>query len=386
MQELGLHGVYKSYRQSVALDGVDLLVRPGEFVSIVGPSGCGKSTLLRVVAGLEEHDAGEVWINDRRVDRLSPKHRDIAMVFQTYALYPHMTAFRNIATPMVMRRLSPFERLPVVGRLSRRRGRSVAEIAARVRETAALLGIEGLLDRKPGQMSGGQRQRVALGRAIIREPSVFLMDEPLSNLDAGLRVSMCAELLNLHRRLGVTCLYVTHDQAEAMKLSHRMAVMFDGKIYQIDAPEAVYHAPSHIRVAQFVGSPAINLIAATVKDDETVSVSGFDLPIRTDLAPFSRITLGLRPEALHLGGAGAAGLAGAVAAVESLGSETIVRVRLARADAPEMALRLSPYHAARPRPDDAVTLRPDPRRCLVFGEGGTRVDAVVPDGAVAVHA
>ena len=197
---------------------------------------------------------------------------------------------------------------------------------------------------------------------------------------------MCAELMDLHKRLSVTCLYVTHDQAEAMKLSSRMAVMFDGTIYQIDAPEAVYHSPSHVRVAQFVGAPAINLIPAAVKDENTVTAFGSDLPITAALKPFTRLTLGVRPEALRLAGEGAAGLAGVVTAVESLGSETIVRARLRRPDAPIVISRLPPYHTPRPRRDEAVTLQPEACRCLVFDESGRRVDAVANTSAVAVNA
>ena len=386
MQGIQLRSVHKSYRESVALDGVDLRVDPGEFVSIVGPSGCGKSTLLRLVAGLEEHDGGEVWINGRQVDHLSPKNRDIAMVFQSYALYPHMTAFRNIATPELMRRLWQIERLPLLGLLSRRRARTNAEISRRVHDTARLLGIQDLLPRKPGQMSGGQRQRVALGRAIIREPSAFLMDEPLSNLDAALRVSMCAELLDLHKRLGVTCLYVTHDQAEAMRLSQRMAVMFDGKIFQIDKPEAIYHAPSHVRVAQFVGVPAINLLPAVVTVGETISALDLDLPIAADAAHATKVTLGVRPEAIRLTGGDGPGFSAVVTSVEVLGSETIIRARPQHPDVPIVIVRLPPYHPVRPRAGDVVSLLPEARHCVVFDETGRRIGAAPRDEARAVDA
>ena len=242
----------------VAIDDVSLTVGDGEFMVLVGPSGCGKSTLLRMIAGLEEVTAGTISIGGRDVTELAPRHRDIAMVFQNYALYPHMNVRRNLGYGLKVRKTS------------------AAEVERRVNEVAKLLGLEHLLDRKPAALSGGQRQRVAMGRAIVREPTAFLMDEPLSNLDAKLRVTMRSELTQLHERLGVTTIYVTHDQVEAMTLGQRVAVLRDGVIQQVDSPQALYARPNNLFVAAFIGSPAMNLVEATVADGR-VAFAGWEL-------------------------------------------------------------------------------------------------------------
>src|SRR5947208_1093105 len=246
--EIVLDNVSKVFSGGVvAVDGVSLTIASGEFLVLVGPSGCGKSTLLRMIAGLEEVTAGTVYIGGRDVTELAPRHRDIAMVFQNYALYPHMDVRRNLGYGLRVRKTSP------------------AEIDRRVEDVAGLLGLEKLLDRKPAALSGGQRQRVAMGRAIVREPAAFLMDEPLSNLDAKLRVSMRAELAKLHERLGVTTVYVTHDQVEAMTLGQRVAVLRDGVLQQVDAPQRLFHKPANLFVAAFIGSPAMNLVDAELR-------------------------------------------------------------------------------------------------------------------------
>jgi multiple sugar transport system ATP-binding protein len=274
--------VTKIYGGSVgAVDDVSLEIEDGEFLVLVGPSGCGKSTLLRMIAGLEDVTGGSISIGDRDVTWLAPKDRDIAMVFQTYALYPHMTVRQNLGYGLKARRTPK------------------SEIARRVNEVAELLGLEDLLDRRPSQLSGGQRQRVAMGRAIAREPEAFLLDEPLSNLDAKLRVGMRASLTQLHQRLGVTTVYVTHDQVEAMTLGHRVAVMRRGKIVQVDAPHKLYAEPCDLFVAGFIGSPAMNLVEATV-DGEMVRFGQFSLP----LPPETRVAdgpvvLGIRPESFE---------------------------------------------------------------------------------------
>src|SRR5262245_41376818 len=248
MATIELDRVSKVYGNGFrAVDDVSLAIADGEFVVLVGPSGCGKSTLLRMLAGLEEVSVGEVRIGGVDVTDLAPRHRDIAMVFQNYALYPHMTVRENLGYGLKTRK---------VGK---------AETARRVDEVAGLLGLAELLDRKPAQLSGGQRQRVAMGRAIAREPRAFLMDEPLSNLDAKLRVAMRASLSQLHARLGVTTVYVTHDQTEAMTLGHRVAVMRDGRIVQVDTPQELYRRPDNIFVAAFIGSPSMNLVEATIE-------------------------------------------------------------------------------------------------------------------------
>ncbi len=254
----------------VAVDDVSVEIAEGEFLVLVGPSGCGKSTLLRMIAGLEEVTGGAISIDGRDVTDLPPRARDIAMVFQTYALYPHMTVRQNLGYGLKVRKTD-------------------------------MLGLETLLDRRPAALSGGQRQRVAMGRAIVREPKAFLMDEPLSNLDAKLRVSMRAQLSSLHTRLGTTTIYVTHDQVEAMTLGQRVAVMRDGKILQIDTPQALYNTPVNLYVAAFIGSPAMNLVEATVAGD-SVEFGGFRIPLGPDHRPEgapSRLIVGIRPEAFE---------------------------------------------------------------------------------------
>ncbi len=261
MAEIRLDQVTKEFAGGVqAVAGVSLTISSGEFMVLVGPSGCGKTTLLRMLAGLEEVSAGEIWIGEREVSRLAPRDRDIAMVFQNYALYPHYTVEKNLGYGLKVRS-TPKD-----------------EIARRVQEVAKMLGLEELLQRRPGALSGGQRQRVAMGRAIIREPAVFLMDEPLSNLDAKLRVDMRAELARLHERLGITTVYVTHDQVEAMTLGTRVAVMRDGTVQQVDTPQTLYREPANLFVAAFIGSPSMNLAEADITDD-AIEFAGFRVPL-----------------------------------------------------------------------------------------------------------
>jgi len=247
MAQVVLNNLTKRFRSVVAVDDLTLDIQDKEFLVLVGPSGCGKTTALRCIAGLEEATGGEIYIGERLVNDVSPKDRDIAMVFQNYALYPHMNVYDNMAFGLKLRK---FPKL---------------EIQRRVNEAADMLGLQGLLDRKPRELSGGQRQRVALGRAIVREPKVFLMDEPLSNLDAKLRVQTRAELIKLHRRLGITTIYVTHDQTEAMTMGDRIAVLNEGKIQQVDGPLALFNRPANLFVAGFIGSPAMNFLDATLE-------------------------------------------------------------------------------------------------------------------------
>ena len=282
MAEIELRSITKVYPGDVvAIDDVSLDIGDGEFIALVGPSGCGKSTLLRAIAGLEEVTAGEIRIGGRDVTDLAPRHRDIAMVFQSYALYPHMSVRQNLGYGLKVRRMAK------------------ADIRGRVAEIAELLGLTELLERKPAQLSGGQRQRVAMGRAIVRQPQAFLMDEPLSNLDAKLRVGMRASLAQLHQQLGVTTVYVTHDQVEAMTLGQRVAVMRDGHMLQVDTPQALYEHPRDLFVAGFIGSPAMNLVEATIADGE---VAFGQLRVKLDPArrPEGRasgpVILGIRPE------------------------------------------------------------------------------------------
>jgi multiple sugar transport system ATP-binding protein len=286
MSGIRLDRVTKRYPNGVkAVDSITLDIGDGEFVVLVGPSGCGKTTLLRSIAGLEDITAGAVLIGDEDVTDRQPQRRDIAMVFQNYALYPHMTVADNLAYGLKLRRMPKAER------------------DRRVTDVAHTLGLEELLDRKPAALSGGQRQRVAMGRAIVREPQAFLMDEPLSNLDAKLRVSMRAELARLHERLGVTTVYVTHDQVEAMTLGQRVAVLRDGTLQQVDTPQNLFHKPRNLFVAAFIGSPSMNLIDAEVSDS-SVRFAGFELalPERSRAAGHSgHVILGIRPSAFDHG-------------------------------------------------------------------------------------
>jgi multiple sugar transport system ATP-binding protein len=287
MAGVTLCNLTKTFKHVVAVDNVNLEIRDKEFLVLVGPSGCGKTTALRMVAGLEEVSSGEIYIGDRLVNDVSPKDRDIAMVFQNYALYPHMSVYDNMAFGLKLRRVPK------------------PEIKQRVNQVAEMLGLHGLLERKPKQLSGGQRQRVALGRAIVREPQVFLMDEPLSNLDAKLRVQTRAELIKLHRRLGITTIYVTHDQVEAMTMGDRIAVMSAGLVQQVDAPLNLYNRPANMFVAGFIGSPSMNLFDAAVSRDgdgyylDAGSIKVKAPASRTDaLKPYEgkTVVFGVRPE------------------------------------------------------------------------------------------
>ncbi|MBW8268768.1 ABC transporter ATP-binding protein [Caldovatus aquaticus] len=314
MATLELVGIRKSFGAAGVLHGIDLSVADGEMVVIVGASGCGKSTLLRIVAGLETPTAGRVLIDGRDVTPLEPAERDIAMVFQNYALYPHMSVFDNMAYGLRIRRVPR------------------AEIRRRVEETAALLGISALLDRRPRQLSGGQRQRVAMGRAIVREPRLFLFDEPLSNLDAKLRVQMRAEIRRLQKRLGVTSLFVTHDQIEAMTLGDRLVVMHEGRAAQIATPMEVWARPADTFVAGFIGSPAMNFLAARLAEEGRAAALAAGPVLRFADGPRPgaegrRLVVGIRPEHVEAR-AGPEALPLAVDLAEPLGSETVLHGHL----------------------------------------------------------
>jgi multiple sugar transport system ATP-binding protein len=288
LSEVRFDGVHKIFGTETAVEDLNLTVNAGEFLVLVGPSGCGKTTTLRMLAGLERPSYGRILIGDKLVNNVSPRFRDVAMVFQSYALYPHMNVYDNLAFGM------------------RARGASNDLVAQRVKETAEVLGLGQLLKRRPSQLSGGQRQRVALGRALIRQPQVFLMDEPLSNLDAGLRVQMRAELSRLHQRFRVTTVYVTHDQVEAMTMGDRIAVMNAGRLQQVDAPETLYDNPTNIFVAGFIGSPRMNFVPGRLASSEgktSVSFLGITTPLGTGSrltagAANGDVTVGIRPEDL----------------------------------------------------------------------------------------
>jgi multiple sugar transport system ATP-binding protein len=357
MATVGLSALHQRYDAVEAVRGIDLEIADREFLVLVGPSGCGKSTTLRMIAGLEEITDGEIWIGDTLVNEMEPKDRDIAMVFQDYALYPHMSVFQNMAFGLEYR------------------GYGKAEIRKRVEDAAEILDIGALLDRRPKQLSGGQRQRVAMGRAIVRDPQVFLFDEPLSNLDAKLRVQMRTEIKKLHRRVATTVIYVTHDQVEAMTLADRIVLMRDGEIEQIGAPEEIYNHPASTYVAGFIGSPTMNLVPAqiTATSDGDLAVGlAEDIAWRVPpdrcerYAPWRdrRVIFGLRPESFRLDAASdgdVARLEAVADVIEPLGSDTLVFFDLAQQ---ELVARLPPE---RPLTAGAmVTLYPDLSRMHLF--------------------
>ncbi|NHN54937.1 sn-glycerol-3-phosphate ABC transporter ATP-binding protein UgpC [Calidifontibacter sp. DB0510] len=333
-----------------SVDSVTLDIEDGEFLVLVGPSGCGKSTTLRMLAGLEPVDDGTIYIDGHDQRGVRPRDRDVAMVFQSYALYPNMSAEENMAFAL------------------RNAGMGKAEAHQRVLEAAKILELEPLLGRKPGQLSGGQRQRVAMGRAIVRQPKVFCMDEPLSNLDAKLRVSTRAQIAALQRRLGVTTVYVTHDQVEAMTMGHRVAVLNAGVLQQVDTPEALYDRPVNTFVAGFIGSPAINLVEAPVRDGQA-DLLGAPVPLQ-QRADAERVILGVRPESWTVG---AQGVPVRVELVESLGAEAFVYGRPeGDPDGPRLTVRLE--KKLRPEVGDVLTIAPVPAEVHVFdAESGQRL-------------
>ena len=365
MAGVTLDHITKRYGEVLAVDDLNLQIHDREFLVLVGPSGCGKSTALRMIAGLEEISDGDLYIGDRRVNDVAPKDRDIAMVFQSYALYPHMTVYDNMAFGLKLRK------------------RPKAEIDHRVREAANLLELGPLLQRKPKQLSGGQRQRVALGRAIVREPQVFLMDEPLSNLDAKLRVQTRGELIRLHQRLQTTTIYVTHDQTEAMTMGHRIAVMRDGVLQQLDTPQRLYDAPANVFVAGFIGSPAMNFFPGRLEADgrgtlvaRAAGDVALTLPARDGLAQHAGrdVVLGIRPEHLRhkaeaRGPIEGRTLPATVSVVEPLGSEVFAYLQVgptelvARLDAEhqpsvgenlELVVDTAKLHAFDPKSEEAL--------------------------------
>ena len=352
MAGVTFQGVSKRFDETAAVDDLTLEVADGELLVLLGPSGCGKTTALRMVAGLEDPTGGTLSIGNRVVNDVEPKDRDVAMVFQSYALYPHMTIRRNIEFPLRQQRVAADER------------------ARRADEAAATLGLAELLERKPGQLSGGQRQRVALARAIVRDPQVFLMDEPLSNLDATLRIQTRADIVSLQRRLGTTTLYVTHDQVEAMTMGHRIAVMRAGKLQQVAPPQELYERPATTFVASFLGSPGMNLVPATVVGGD-LRVGDRTVAPAAGL-PEGPVTLGFRPESASLA---PEGIPAEVALVEQLGAETHVICTLA--DGTRVVVRQG-HAAARPDLGESVAVSVDPGRLHHFD--ATSGDRVEPAG------
>jgi multiple sugar transport system ATP-binding protein len=342
MAEVTIRALKKAYGAVQVVHGLDLDIANGEFVVLVGPSGCGKSTLLRMLAGLEEISSGDILIGDRRVNNLPPSERDIAMVFQNYALYPHKTVGANMGFALKMR------------------GMDKAAIAEKVKRAAEILGLTNYLDRYPRALSGGQRQRVAMGRAIVRDPQVFLFDEPLSNLDAKLRVQMRTEIRELHQRLKTTTVYVTHDQIEAMTMADKIVVMQGGRIEQVGAPLDLYDHPANTFVAGFIGSPAMNMMPGKVTRGAVALENGTRLPLPPGLAMAEgrEVTYGIRPEHLIVG---AGGIAGAVAVVEPTGSETHVVLRSGGHEVVAMFRDRVSF-----RPGDELTFAPDPEKVHLF--------------------
>ncbi len=358
MASVTIRGVRKSFGDVEVIHGVDIDIDDGEFMVLVGPSGCGKSTLLRMIAGLESISAGEIMISDRVVNKLPPKARDIAMVFQNYALYPHMTVFDNMGFSLKLAKADP------------------KVIEDKVKTAASILNLDELLDRYPRQLSGGQRQRVAMGRAIVRDPQVFLFDEPLSNLDAKLRVQMRTEIKELHQRLNSTSIYVTHDQIEAMTMADQIVVMHDGEIEQAGAPLQLYDNPDNLFVATFIGSPAMNMLSGTIHVSNGIASvrtgNGTLLPLANGLGAEqgTSVRYGLRPEHFALTDDGAEGAIRAdVAAVEPTGAETLVICRIEGHDIQVVLRNRAEFHAGQ-----TISLIPDRDNALLFdNDNGARI-------------
>ena len=360
-----IEDIGKSFGATPVLRGVSATLAQGEFLSLVGPSGCGKSTLLKIIAGLETPDTGRIAIAGRDVTTLRPAVRDVAMVFQNYALYPHLTVAENMAVPLAMRRLSVLGRMPLLRHLAPNQAAIRRGIHDDVARAADLLQIGHLLDRRPAQLSGGQRQRVALGRAVVRHPAAFLMDEPLSNLDAALRTQTRKEIVDLHRRAGVTTVYVTHDQVEAMTMSDRVALMQAGRILQLGTPRGLYDDPATIEVARFLGSPAINTLAA-IASEHGATLEGIHLPIHPAAAPGAAVTIALRPESLRLSPNGL--LPATVEHLEYLGAETLLHTRCA---GKPLVARLATIQDL--RPGETIRFAPDWTTALLFNAEGNRL-------------
>jgi multiple sugar transport system ATP-binding protein len=359
MVSVNLTGIRKSFGALTVLHGIDLGISDGEFVALVGPSGCGKSTLLRIISGLDMPSSGQIMIGDEDMTDVLPKDRDIAMVFQSYALYPHLSVAENMGFSLKMRRTPR------------------SEIDRRVRATAGILNLGDYLERRPRELSGGQRQRVAMGRAIVRDPQVFLFDEPLSNLDAKLRVQMRTEIRALHQRLGATTIYVTHDQIEAMTMADRIVVMRDGRIEQVGTPLELYDRPANRFVAGFIGSPAMNFLPAWAEEGQ-ILIGGQEVaaraPLPADIDPARVASVGLRPEHLLLRGHGRLEMKVSVEVVEPTGAETLVS---ARVDGTEILAALR--DRVSPQIGKEITLAFEPCNLHVFDGDGTAIHSNAPE-------
>ena len=347
MPHVEIRGLAKSFGALTVIQSLDLSVQKGEFCALLGPSGCGKSTLLRLIAGLEDATEGSVHINGRDVTDMAPADRQIAMVFQSYALYPHMTVAENIAFSLEVQGMPKAQRL------------------AKAAEVGRMLKLDALMQRRPALLSGGQRQRVAIGRALVRDPQVFLFDEPLSNLDAMLRVQMRQELSNLHHDLAATMIYVTHDQVEAMTMADRIVVLDQGRIMQVGAPLDLYERPANRFVAAFIGSPSMNFLPTKVRASDNQSITldlGLTLPRQNSLAPGTPVDLGIRPEHATLG---AGSLPGLVRLVERLGNQTLVHL-----ETPAGQMTVQGPGKLAVKIGDRPTIGLDPDQCHLFDAGG----------------
>ena len=373
MAEIKLRNISKSFGSTEVIKSLDLSVSNGEFITIVGPSGCGKSTLLRIIAGLENQSTGDVEIDGNVVNNTRASERDLAMVFQSYALYPHLTVQQNMMVPLKLRRLSILERFPIIGWLMPNRRSKLDEIVNKVQVASETLQITHLLERKPGQLSGGQQQRVAVGRAMVREPLAFLMDEPLSNLDAGLRVHMRAEISELHRDLKTTFIYVTHDQAEALTMSDRMAVMMDGEILQLDTPNEIYNNPSNIMVAEFVGSPKINILHGDCDEKGDIKCIGIKITDSIKLAQKGNISVGIRPEHMELVTSNDKNVfKGKIVYRENLGSDIFLHVTVNEGKQ-KIIVRSEPSMVINSAIGDSVMIGWDEQKVMVFDVDGKNV-------------
>ena len=370
MSDIKLKGISKFFDNNEVIKSLDLSIANGEFITVVGPSGCGKSTLLRIIAGLESQSSGDVIIDGREVNKVRASERDLAMVFQSYALYPHLSVQQNLMVPLKLRRLSSLERLPLLNWFLPKRRSKMIGLNEKVLQAAETLQITHLMERKPGQLSGGQQQRVAVGRAMVREPVAFLMDEPLSNLDAALRVHMRAEISELHRKLKTTFIYVTHDQAEALTMSDRMAVMMDGEVLQHDTPSEIYNNPVNLKVAEFIGSPKINVLPGESDSKGKITCMGLPISMSLQTQKQGNIMLGFRPEHTELISSDSKTcFEGRITYKENLGSDIYLHVNL-KDGQHKMIVRSEPEKAIDAKIDDIVKIGWMADKVMAFEENG----------------
>ena len=326
MPHISFQEVTKNFGKSTVIHGFSAEIDDGEFLVLLGPSGCGKSTMLRVIAGLADMSSGAIEFDGKIINGLEPKERKIAFVFQSYALYPHMSVYDNIAFPLIMDRFKPWYHVPIINSIARRILRNTAEVKSKVEEVAHMLELEPMLTRRPRTLSGGQRQRVAVARALVRDPDLYLLDEPLSNLDAKLRTQMRSEITDLYKEVKKSFIYVTHDQVEAMTMATKMIVMNDGEIRQIGSPEEVYHSPADTFVAKFIGSPPMNIVAVTASGTAAELPNGEKISLGSEAPKTGAVLMGVRPEHVRVVAA-KKGVSAVVESVENLGAESILALK-----------------------------------------------------------